>query len=410
MNVLTYTSLFPNSEMPEHGIFVARRMTAFAEVTDHKVEVVAPVPYFPSFIPAPARWKTWSRVPAREVRDGLRVHHPRYLNPPVVGMRHYGRLMAAGTAAKMRELHGGEFPFDVIDAHFAYPDGHAALKVAARLGRPVVVSARGADVYRNNKLPSIVPLLKEVCAGASRFVAVSRELADDLISLGAPPDRVHVIPNGIDASAFHPVEREEACRALGLDAADCWLVVVASLSPHKGHRFVIEALKGVGLDAVRARRVKVAFIGQGREREALGREVEAAGFGDVVKFVGQVAAARLKLWYSAASLKVLPSTQEGSANALLEALACGVPVVASRVGENGAVVREGENGYLIRAGDVAGLKTAIEASLAREWNRPRIARDGSRRDWRAVAREVESVLTLAATEAGSVRRSAVFQA
>jgi teichuronic acid biosynthesis glycosyltransferase TuaC len=406
MNVLTYTSLFPNSEMPEHGIFVARRMAAFAAVTEHQVEVVAPVPYFPSFIPAPARWKTWSRVPAQEVRDGLRVHHPRYLNPPVVGMRHYGRLMAAGTGATLARLLAGGFRFDVIDAHFAYPDGYAALQLARKLNRPVVVSARGADVYRNNKFPAIVPLLREVCAGAARFIAVSRELADDLVDLGAPPDRVHVIPNGIDATVFHPVGRSEACRALGLDAAEQWLVVVASFSPHKGHRFVIEALKGVGVDRLRAGRVRVAFIGQGREREALAREVEAAGLGDVIKFVGQVAPPRLQLWYSAASLKILPSTQEGSANALLEALACGAPVVASRVGENGAVVREGENGYLIHAGDVAGLQAALEASLAREWDRPRIAREGGRRDWRAVAREVASVLTLAATEAGSVRRTA----
>jgi teichuronic acid biosynthesis glycosyltransferase TuaC len=396
MNVLTYTSLFPNSEMPEHGIFVARRMAAFAEVTEHRVEVVAPVPYFPPFIPAPARWKAWARVPGSETRDGLRVRHPRYLNPPVVGMRHYGRLMAAGTGATLARLLAGEFKFDVIDAHFAYPDGYAALRIAEKLERPVVVSARGADVYRNNKFPSIVPLLREVTARAARFIAVSRELADDLVALGAPPDKVHVIPNGIDSNVFHPVDREEARRALGLDPRDRWLVVVASLSPHKGHRFVIEALRGTGLGRVRAERIKVAFIGQGRERETLLAEVEAAGMGDIIKFVGQVAPPQLKHWYSAAELKVLASTQEGSANALLEALACGVPVVASRIGENGAAVREGENGYLIHLRDVAGLGRAIEASLARRWDRERIARDGSRRDWRAVAREVEEVLTLAA--------------
>jgi teichuronic acid biosynthesis glycosyltransferase TuaC len=396
MNVLTYTSLFPNCEMPEHGIFVARRMAAFAEVTNHKVEVVAPVPYFPSFIPAPARWKAWGRVPEVETQGGLRVRHPRYLNPPVVGMRHYGRLMAAGTEAVLTRLLAGEFKFDVIDAHFAYPDGYAALKIAAKLRRPVVVSARGADVYRNNKFPHIVPLLREVAAQAARFIAVSRELGDDLIALGAPPDRVHVVPNGIDSNVFHPVAREEACRALGLDPADRWLVVVASLSPHKGHRFVLEAVQGMGLERVRARRIRVAFIGQGREREALRAEVEAAGMGDIVEFVGQVAPQRLKCWYSAAELKVLASTQEGSANALLEALACGVPVVASRIGENGAVIREGENGYLIHLRDVAGLRGAVEASLARGWDRERIARDGSRRDWRAVAGEVEEVLTLAA--------------
>jgi hypothetical protein len=135
MNVLTYTSLFPNAEMPEHGIFVARRMTAFAEVTSHRLEVVAPVPYFPSFIPAPVRWKSWARVPREEVREGVRVHHPRYLNPPVVGMEYYGRLMAAGTEAMVTKLLRGPFPFDVIDAHFVYPDGYAALKIAAKLKR-----------------------------------------------------------------------------------------------------------------------------------------------------------------------------------------------------------------------------------------------------------------------------------
>lgn len=410
MNVLTYTSLFPNAEMPEHGIFVARRMAAFAEVTPHRLEVVAPVPYFPSFLPAPVRWKAWARVLREEVREGVRVHHPRYLNPPVVGMEYYGRLMAAGTEGLVTKLLRGPFPFDVIDAHFVYPDGYAALKVAAKLKRPVVISARGADVYRNNKFPHIVPLLREATQQAARFIAVSQELRTDLIALGAHPNKVHVIPNGIESSVFHPVDREEACRELGLDPRDRWLVTVASLSAHKGHRFLIGALQGLGLDRVRAARIKVAFIGQGREREALGREVEAAGMSDIIKFIGQVAAARLKYWYSVADLKILASTQEGSANALLEALACGVPVIASRIGENGAVIREGENGYLMHLRDVAGLQAAIEASLAREWDRARIARDGSRRDWRAVASEVEDVLTLAVAEAQQTTSNFAFQA
>jgi glycosyltransferase involved in cell wall biosynthesis len=231
-----------------------------------------------------------------------------------------------------------------------------------------------------------------------------------LIALGAHPDKVHVIPNGIESSVFHPVGRDEACRELGLDPQDRWLVTVASLSAHKGHRFLIEALQGMGLDRVRAARIKVAFIGQGHEREALGREVEAAGMSDIIKFIGQVAAARLKYWYSVADLKILASTQEGSANALLEALACGVPVIASRIGENGTVIREGENGYLIHLRDVAGLKAAIEASLACAWDRARIARDGSRRDWRAVASEVEEVLTLAVAEAQQTTSNFILQA
>ena len=142
MRILTFTKLYPNEQMPLHGIFVARRVTALAHNFGHQAEVVAPVPYFPRFLPARGEWKKLQLVPNLEKRDGISIHHPRYFNPPKIGMARYGHWMAQGSFSTMKAcLHNG-FPFDVVDAHFVYPDGFAAVQLGKRLNRPVVVTAR----------------------------------------------------------------------------------------------------------------------------------------------------------------------------------------------------------------------------------------------------------------------------
>jgi teichuronic acid biosynthesis glycosyltransferase TuaC len=395
MRVLTFTKLYPNEQMPLHGIFVARRVTALAQTGEHQIEVVAPVPYFPAFLPARGEWKKLQLVPPSETRDGVPVHHPRYFNPPKIGMSRYGQWMASGSLATVTaRLHDG-FSFDVIDAHFVYPDGWAAVQIGRKLNRPVVVTARGSDVARNKHLPHIRPLLSEVMRGAAQLIAVSEELREDFIELGATPEKIHVIPNGIDTGCFHPLPHAAARQALGLQPDENWFVCVGRLDQNKGQWLILEALKKIGLDELRQRQIKLALIGEGEDAEKLRATSRAAGLDDIVHFAGQLHPEKICTWYNAAKVKILASRREGSPNVVLEALACGTPVVASRAGRNAIVIQTGKHGLLFPPEDADALQTAMLQALHHEWEHEEIARYGSQRDWATVAREVATVLQLA---------------
>ena len=394
MRILTYTRLYPNAKMPEHGIFVARRVEAMARQGGHQIEVVAPVPYYPKFLPATGEWNALKLIPEVEERDGLNVYHPRYFNPPKIGMAKYGDWMAQGSYDLLHRLLKSDFQFEVIDAHFVYPDGYAAMKLGQRLKRPVVVTARGSDITRNKNMPHIVPLLQEVMRGAAQLIAVSEELRDNFLELGATPDKIHVIPNGVDTSFFTPMTREAARRALTLNTDDCWLVAVARLERNKGQWLILEALKKIGLDELKNRRIKVALVGQGESRAELEKISQAAGLGDIVHFVGQQNPEKIRIWYNAANVNILASSREGSPNVVLEALACGIPVLASGAGNNAAIIHAGSNGFVFPIENAEALKIALLLALDHPWDRPAIAASGSQRNWAAVAREVESVLEL----------------
>jgi len=395
MRVLTFTKLYPNARMPLHGIFVARRVTALARALGQAVQVVAPVPYYPKFFPAKGEWAHLKEVPAVEELHGLRVHHPRYFNPPKVGMARYGHWMAQGSRATVTRLLNNEFPFDVIDAHFIYPDGYAAIQLGQRLHRPVVVTARGSDITRNKHFSHIRPLLSEVMRSATQLIAVSEELRDDFLALGATPEKVHVIPNGIDTDVFYPMSQAEARKRLGLFAEDRWLVSVGRLDHNKGQWLILEALQQIGVRELCQRRIKLALIGQGEDYERLTTISRAAGLEEIVYLAGQLPPEKICTWYNAADAKILASQREGSPNVVLEALACGTPTIASRAGRNAVVIEEGTNGLLFPIGEASSLKTALLQALEWRWDREHIARKGQQRSWEAVAQEVEGVLRLA---------------
>ncbi len=395
MRILTFTKLYPNAQMPLHGIFVARRVTALRQEGGHQIEVVAPVPYYPKFLPGNAEWNKLKLVPEVEEQQNLRVYHPRYFNPPKVGMARYGHWMAQGSRATVTHLLHHEFPFDVIDAHFIYPDGYAAIRLGQQLQRPVVVTARGSDITRNKHYPHIRPLLSEVMRSAAQLIAVSEELRDDFLELGASPEKVHVIPNGVDTEVFSLLPQSEAKNRLGLATEDRWLVSVGRLDRNKGQWLILEALKKIGLQELNQRRIKLALIGEGEERERLTATARSFGFDTIVHFAGQLPPEKIYTWYNAADAKILASSREGSPNVVLEALACGTPTIASRAGRNAAVIKDGSTGLLFPIADAEALKTAILRALEQQWEREQIAQTGQQRSWATVAKEVECVLRLA---------------
>jgi glycosyltransferase involved in cell wall biosynthesis len=282
------------------------------------------------------------------------VHHPRYLVLPKIGMSAAPALMAFGTRECVKQLHRAK-GFDLVDAHYFYPDGVAACWLARSLHLPVAITARGTDLNLISRYAVPRALIRRAALASSLNVAVSDALAQRLRELGADPATTRVIPNGVDLQAFRPSDRGEARRSLGLDDRS-WLLTAGQLVPNKGHDAVIRAIAlmpGSGL----------LIAGEGPEAAALRRLAEESGVADRVRLLGRVEPERMRLAYSAADCVVLASWREGMPNVLLESLACGTPVVATRVGGCPEIVRDSVAGRLIDAPDPATIAAAVNDLL-----------------------------------------------
>ena len=384
MNVLTFTSLFPNHEQPNFGVFVKHRAAALAQQPNVRVRVVAPVPYFPkslNFSFVPAHWQRMASLAESETIAGLPVEHPRYFNPPKVGMRYYADWMARGARATVERLHR-EQPIGLIDAHYVYPDGAAAVQLSAALNIPVCVSARGTDINLFSTLPHIRPLIVDALQRAQAIVAVSAALKNRMVELGIAADKIAVIRNGIDAQFFYPREQAAARQKLGLPLDAKIIVTVSALVPLKGIDRLIDAM--VSLDA------HLYIIGQGTEREVLQVRIAAHNLAERITLVGAKPQTELGDWYAAADVFALASHREGCPNVVVEALACGTPVVASDVGGISELVTDDRFGLLVPANETnaQGFATRLQTALPKDWSRNLIAASGGARGWGDVAQDV----------------------
>ncbi|MDE2517590.1 MAG: glycosyltransferase [Rhodospirillales bacterium] len=356
LRLLIFSTLFPNAARPNHGVFVENRLRHLLASGTVEASVLAPVPWFPSRHPRFGDWARHAAVPYQEQRHGLTIHHPRYAVLPRIGMNVAPILLYRAALAGARRLIAAGARFDAIDAHYMYPDGVAAVWLGRALGVPVVVTSRGTDV---NLIPRhAIPrrLIQGAIRDAAHLVAVSAALAEVLITLGAPAEKVTVLRNGVDTALFRPpVDRQATRAALGLDGPT--LLSVGLLIERKGHHRVIEALRGLPGHTL-------LIAGEGPERAALEALAARLGVAGRVRFLGARPHAELPAIYGAADALVLASSREGWANVLLEAMACGTPVVASPIWGNPEVVREPAAGLIAAANTPAAIEEAVAALLA----------------------------------------------
>jgi len=358
MKILLFSSLFPSSVRPVHGIFVETRLRELLQAGDDvQATVVAPVPWFPSKAARFGEYARYAATPAFEQRHGVDIYHPRYALLPKVGMHMAPYAMALGAWSTLRKLQKKGFDFDLIDAHYYYPDGVAAGLLARWLGKPFFVTARGTDV---NLIAQFARPRKHIVAtarAAACSIAVSQALADRLVALGAPADRVRCLRNGVDTNRFAPQPCAEARRRLQLQEEGPYWLMVGNLVELKGHAIVIEALTALP-------DVTLLCVGAGADLAALQALAQRLGVASQVRFVGQVPQTQLQWWYSAADALVLCSSREGWPNVLLEAMACGTPVLATPVGGAPEVVSAPAAGRLLERRDAQALIEAWQALLA----------------------------------------------
>lgn len=374
LRVLLFSSLFPSSVRPIHGIFVETRLRHLVDSGDVEARVVAPVPWFPLESPRFGEYAEFAATPAHEERNGLTVHHPRYLLLPRVGMNMAPLSMALGALPVMRRLQRDGFDFDLIDAHYYYPDGVAAGYLARWLSKPFVVTARGTDL---NLIPEYAGPRRRILQTADRAgasIGVCQALMDTLASLGAAPDKLHTLRNGVDLQRFVPEARTQARLRLGLPTDVPLMLSVGHLIERKGHHIAIEALPLLP-------DVRLLLVGAGVELSRLKALAERLGVADRVHWVGAVPQTELKWWYSAADVLTLCSSREGWANVLLEAMACGTPVIATNIWGTPEVVSTPEAGVLMKSRDAASLAQAYRLLMAALPSREAVRRHAEQFSW-----------------------------
>ena len=375
IRLLVFTSLYPNAAQPRHGVFVEERLRHLVDSGRISATVVAPVPWFPFRNPIFGTYAAFAAVPEQEQRHGIRILHPRYPVIPKLGMSIAPFLMYRALLPALRKLKAKESDFDVIDAHYFYPDGVAAARLGATIGKPVVITARGTDVTWIPRYRRPRRQIQGAAERAAAIVTVSQALKDSLLAMDVNPEKVTVLRNGVDLDRFAPRDRTAIRARLGLQGP-VWLTV-GNLVELKGVNIAVEALAQVP-DAT------LLIAGDGPEEHRLRGLVERLGLGARARFLGAIPHAALCDYYNAADAMVLASSREGMPNVVLEAMACGTPVVATAVGGIPELITAPEAGELMRERRPEALVLAWNALWARKPDRVATRTFAERLGWQPV--------------------------
>ncbi len=355
MKILTFSTLYPNKIFHKHGIFVENRLRHLLENGKVQSKVVAPIPWFPFKHRCFGEYAKYAQIPVHENRHGIDIIHPRYPLVPKVGMNAAPLLMALSVLRPLKKIIADGYDFQLIDAHYFYPDGVAAYILGKMLGKPVVITSRGTDISLIPQYFGPRQMIKWAAKGSAGLITVCQALKDSLVSLGVDEQSVTVLRNGVDLYRFQPVEQRDELRA-SLNITGTTLLSVGHLIQRKGHHLVIEALKNNA-------EVSLIIAGEGVEEDALKALARNLGVQNRVRFLGAIAHQQLVQYYAAVDMLILASSREGWANVLLESMACGTPVVATSVWGTPEVVTQPEAGVLVQERSPTGIAHGVKTLL-----------------------------------------------
>jgi glycosyltransferase involved in cell wall biosynthesis len=398
VRVLAVTKIFPNAAEPLSAPFNRQQFAALARRC--QVDVLATIPWYPG-AGLLGRWSTAGRltgVPRRERIEGLDVRHPRTLFLPRTAHGLWGPMYAASLAPEVLRWRGKT---DVVLGSWAYPDGFAAILLARALGVPAVVKLHGSDINVIARIPGPRRLMRWLLPRATRVVAVSRALADEIAALGVPRDRIALVMNGVDGELFRPRDRAAARAALGLPGDGPLLLHVGNLKASKG---VLDLAAAFERAAAVHPTVRLAVVGGGEEQAAL--DAVAARLGPRMLVAGPRPLDEIPTWMAACDALVLASWAEGTPNVVLEAFACGRRVVASAVGGVPDLITGPALGELVPARDVEALAGALVRAADTPYDPAQVAALGARGGWDASAEALHRVLAEAvALHSGTIERA-----
>lgn len=359
-------------------------------VAEHcQVEVVVPILWFPSL----HLWGSYNRSSKyEEWIDKLHVYHPPFFFIPKVGKVLDGWWLFLSAYTTCRKLQR-YFPFDLLDVHSAYPDGYAGYLMVQAFHKPYTVTLRGSDINVLAQGPLRRRLIYKVLSRANRVIAVSQPLKEGAICLGVPEAHITVIPNGVDLVTFFTMDRREARETLHLPPDKKIILSVGRLTELKGFHLLIDAMvsliKRLGEDLL------LVIVGEdsqnGKFRAYLEKRITGQGLEPYVLLAGPKLPHELRVWYNAADVFCLASSREGCPNVCLEALACGVSVVATRMGEIPEIICSPKYGLLILERKVEAIAAGIEQGFTTQWDSEKVVRYAWQHSWPRKAKKVVEV-------------------
>ncbi|MDP5103470.1 MAG: glycosyltransferase [Erythrobacter sp.] len=326
-HVLALSTLYPNPVNPRFGTFVARSMEALAKRGDWRVTLINPIGLPPLAL---GRYRPLADLPELSEEGGITIHRPHFTLIPRIGARRNAAAIARAVLPVVRRIHAAT-PIDLIDAQFFFPDGPAAAEIARTLGLPLSIKARGSDITFWGEQGFARQQMLDAARAATGLLAVSQDLAGQMAAMGMDAAKITVHYTGLDRDRFRPFGhtqlRDQLSRELGfaLPATAPLLACVGALIERKGQAIAIAALRAVP-DA------RLILIGKGEDEAQLRALAVSEGVAERVHFAGSIDHDLMPLILSAADVMVLPTVAEGLANAWVEALACGTPVVTCDVG------------------------------------------------------------------------------
>ncbi len=355
-----------------HGIFVETRLRHLMEDTDIKCTVVAPVPWFPFRTKIFGEKAKLPDVVKLESRFDIEIHHPRYLVIPKIGMSITPFFLALSAFFTIQNIIRKGFQFDLIDAHYFYPDGISATLLAKFLKKPLVITARGTDLNLIPKYSLPKKMIQWSMKNCQHMITVCEALRAEALALGAPANKVTTLRNGVDLELFTPpLEREQLRKQLGIQGKT--LISVGHLIERKGHHLIISALKSV-------ENVTLLIAGDGEMEASLKKLCKKTDMEKRVRFLGALSQKQLKDYYGACDALVLASSREGWANVLLESMACGSPVIATRVWGTPELVQSPDVGLLFDR-NIQSLVDAIRLFYKNKYNRADVRAYADKFDW-----------------------------
>lgn len=354
--------MYPNRMYPNNGMFIHNQAKYLAKA-GCEVMIISPVPYAPRLLRFKSRWKKYGMVAGFDEIDGVPVHYPRYIHLPA---QWYHGLSCFAMYIGINRLLNSMIKFyqpHLVHAHTATYDGYVGLMIKKKFNLPLVCSLRGSDINIYPHYEKLtMHLTRRVISGADRLISVSSALKNAAMGLENPAKEIQVVYNGCDFNDPHGSGefRKMTRSKLGISSKDTVLIFAGSIDKDKGIFELINAFKK--LKQKRAD-LHLILLGDGPETGDVKKILLSNDLGRRIHLTGSRPHKEMFLWLKAADLFVLPTYYEGLPNAILEAMACGLPVISTRVGGIPEAVIDGESGILINSKDEDALRSAIEFLL-----------------------------------------------
>ncbi|MEK7703134.1 MAG: glycosyltransferase family 4 protein [Nitrospirota bacterium] len=350
--LIVVSSLFPNREQPTKGIFNKHRVSHLLNHFD--VKVISPLP-----------WGLQRELPAKDTIDNIAVDYPRYFMIPKIGRSLYGFFYGLSLFPFMKRLFK-QFSWDAMLVNWAYPDAFGMMIINRFFRRPLFIYVLGSDINIYTRFFLRRLLIVSALKKATKVFAVADQLRDKMVALGVDKDAIVVVQTGVDTDIFYPMDKTRCREQLGLPIEKKVVLFVGGLVPVKGLPFLMEAAR---LLIKKNKDLIFLMIGDGKDRKSLQRTIAQGQMEKAVFLLGGKPHSEIPLWMNTCDLFCLPSLSEGCPNVVMEALACGRPVVGTDVGDVSRLILKGTGGgYVVPPKNSQALSEAIDRALGQTWD------------------------------------------